>query len=53
MTIFFSSSGMQGEKAVILCLQMAGEWVLFLCMCVHVEGGGRGEGKVLKKRGDL
>lgn len=28
---------------------MAGEWV-FICMCVHVEGGEREEGKVLKKR---
>lgn len=53
VTICFSSAGRRGEKAVILCSEVAGEWVLFICMCVHVEGGGRGDGKVLKKRGAL
>lgn len=49
MSFCFSSAERQGKKAVILCSEMAGEWV-FICMCVRVEGGGRGEDKVLKKR---
>lgn len=36
VTICFSSAGRQGEKAVILCSVMAGEWV-FVCVCVCVE----------------
>jgi len=35
MTICFSSAGRQGEKAVILYSEMAGEWVL-MCVCVRL-----------------
>lgn len=38
MTVSFSSAGRQGEKAVILCSEVAGEWV-FICMCLEKEAG--------------
>lgn len=44
VTIYFSSAGRQGEKAVILCSVMTGEWV-FVCLCVwrmRRERGGQG-----------